>query len=200
MAYSVLAVDQSMTSTGFAHYREGDPAPTWGVFSLPTWEDREGEMLWQWFEWLGKKVSDLGVTNLYLEQTFNPHSHHEALHMKIAQYGQIAMADVVRHLCVTKRGHPLVFELVPVQSWRAEWIGAEQAPKGLVQHQKRKWLKDKSVEAAAKRGWLVDSNDAADALGILSYCIGAIDPAWRVRQGPLFRRAEMACEEERRSQ
>jgi len=198
VTYSVLAIDQSMTSTGWAHYRQGDAAPTWGVHSMPSWADREGEMLWKWFEWLGEKVEALGVTNLYLEHTFNPMDHHENLTQKIAQYGTIAMADAVRYLCSAKRGHPVTFELVTTQQWRPEWIGAVQPPKGLVSHQKRKWLKDRSVEAAATRGWLVESNDAADALGILSYCVGAIDPAWRVKQGPLFRRAEMACEEERR--
>jgi len=36
-------------------------------------------------------------------------------------------------------------------------------------------------------------------LGILAYACGAIDPAFAIQQGALFRRAEMKCENEERS-
>jgi hypothetical protein len=197
MTWSVLAVDQSATSTGWAHLRHDQTIPTWGVYTLPSWQDREGERLWAWFTWLGHKVTDLGVTHLVLENTFIP-AHNESLSQRIAQYGQLGMADAVAHLCTTQKGQPVDFSVVSVQQWRSSFLGAADAPKALVKHQRRAWLKNRAVAECHKRGWLVDGNDPADALGILAYACGAIDPAFAVKQGPLFRRAEAAVQNEER--
>ena len=196
--WSVLAIDQSATSTGWAHLAKGQRAPTWGKFTLPSWQDREGECLWKWFTWLGEKATELKITNLILEDTFIP-THNETLTQRIAQYGQIGMADAVAHLCNTSKGMAVEFTVVKPGVWRAAFLGSAQPPKGLVQHQRRTWLKERAVAECHRRGWSVDSHDVADALGILAYACGAIDPAFATQQGPLFRRAEMQCEEERRS-
>lgn len=197
MTWSVLAIDQSATSTGWAHLRQGQNTPTWGVYTLPSWKDREGEMLWRWFTWLGHKVSDHDVTHLVLENTFIP-AHDEDLSQRIAQFGQLGMADAVRYLCNTQKGMNIEFTVVSPSQWRAPFLGAAQAPKGLVKHQRRTWLKERCVAECHKRGWLVEGNDSADALGILAYACSAIDPAFHVKQGPLFRQAEARCENEER--
>ena len=197
MTYSVLGIDQSMTSTGWAHFREGDKKPTWGKYTLPNWADDEGRFLWKWFSWLGHKVTELQVTHLYLEHTFNPQDHHENLTEKIAQYGQIGMADCVRHLCAEK-GQPITFELVTTRQWRVPWLGNEEPPKGLVKQQRRAWLKEKSLAACHARGWMVDCDDVADALGIMTFAITCLDPRFAVQQGPLFRRQQSNFEKEER--
>lgn len=198
MSWSVLAVDQSMTSTGWAHLRDGQQTPTWGIFTQPSWEDREGEMLWKWFSWLGKKVSELQVTHLVLEDTFRP-DHQENLTKGIAQYGQLGMASAVAHLCTAERNHPVEFTVAASKTWRATFLGSAEPPRGLVKHQRRAWFKDRAVSECHKRGWMVSSNDAADALGILDYACSAIDPRYASQAGSLFRRAEAHCEEERRT-
>jgi len=198
MSWSVLAVDQSATSTGWAHLTKGQNTPTWGRLTLPPWKDQEGARLWAWFTWLGKMATDLKITHLVLESTFIP-MHNEDLTQRIAQYGQIGMADAVAHLCTTERGQVVDFSVVSPGQWRKAFLGSADAPKGLVKHQRRAWLKDKAVTECHKRGWLVENNDSADALGILAYACGAIDPAFAVQQGPLFRKAEMQFENEERS-
>jgi hypothetical protein len=198
MSWSVLAVDQSMTSTGWAHLKKGQAVPTWGRFTLPSWHDREGECLWNWFSWLGEKVVETQATALILENTFIP-MHNEGLTNRIAQYGQLGMASAVAHLCTTQKGQPVEFSVVTPGQWRKAFLGAADPPKGLVQAQRRTWLKERCVAECHIRGWLVESNDAADALGILAYACGAIDPAFAIQQGALFRRAEMKCENEERS-
>jgi hypothetical protein len=198
MEWSVLAVDQSMTSTGWAHLRRGDDKPTWGVLKFPGWGDNEGEYLWKWLEWIGGKLTDTKATHLFLENTFNPQDHHESLTDRIAQYGLLGQAAVATYLCGL-RGQEIDYSLVTPGQWRPKFIGAQKPPEGIPRHQRRKWLKDKARDACAKRGWLVDSDDEADALGILAWSCAQIDTGFAVKQGPLFRRAEAAVEEEARS-
>jgi len=198
MNWSVLAVDQSMTSTGWAHLRHGQATPTWGRYVLPSWNDREGELLWKWFSWLGEKVTELKVTHLVLENTFQP-DHREDLSLLIAKYGQLGMASTVAHLCTTQKAQPVEFTVVTPSQWRASFLGSAEAPRGLVKHQRRVWLKERAVAECHKRGWLVEGNDSADALGLLAYACGAIDPAFHVKQGPLFRQAEARFENEERN-
>ena len=198
MNYSVLGIDQSMTSTGWAHYRFGDKLPTWGLHTMPHWGEREGKYGWEWYKWLGGKIMELQVTHLYLENTFNP-NHDEALTEKLAQYGQILLADMAVTLIAESLDAEIDFRLVTVQQWRDEFIGGKPPP-GLVKHQRRKWLKDKSVEACVARGWMVENDNVADALGIMNFGCCIIDPNYAVRQGPLFRRAEMKVDNEARGQ
>jgi hypothetical protein len=196
--WSALALDQSMTATGWAHMGQGDKAPTWGVKSLPHWGDNEGKHLWDWFEWLGAKCTDLAVTHLYFEAPIDIQDHREPLTEKIAQYGLPAMACVVQHL-LTKRGQPIVLETIGVRTWRADVLGSPEPPKGLVKHQRRAWLKDKAVQACIERGWAVTSDNAADALCILMCACAMLDPKFASSQGPLFRRAEARVDNERRA-
>lgn len=195
--WSVLAVDQSMSHTGWAHMKDGDAKPTWGVRTMPSWKDREGEMLWGWFSWLGELLIEKKASHLFLENTFNP-AHHEDLTQKIAQYGQIGMADAACYLIGQRHGTPVTYRVISSGQWRSLFLGAEKAPKGLVGSQKRTWLKDRAIAACLERGWIVDNDNSADALGIMSFGIATISPTWLAEQGPLFRRAESAVDAERR--
>lgn len=196
MNYSVLGIDQSMTATGWGHYRFGDKLPTWGLHTMPYWGEHEGKYGWEWYKWLDEKLITLQVTHLYLENTFNP-KHDEALTNKLAQYGQILLADMAIVAIMKCREVEIDFRLVTVQQWREEFIGGKPPP-GLVTQQRRKWLKDKSVEACVARGWMVENDNVADALGIMNFGCCIIDPNYAVRQGPLFRRAEMKVDNEKR--
>jgi len=197
MTWSVLAVDQSASSTGWAHLSHSQNTPTWGNFTMKPWADHEGERLWTWMSWLGEKVEALKVTHLILENTFRP-QHEETLTQKIGQYGLIGMAGVVQYLCNSKKGMAVDFSVVEPRTWRKSFIGSAQPPKGLVKAQRRKWLKDKAIEACHARGWLVENDDCADALGILAYACSAIDPGYAAKQVGLFKRAELEFENEER--
>lgn len=197
MIYSALALDQSMTSTAWAHLGSGSPLISFGTFPLPYWGDDEGKYLWEWFEWLGLKCAALEVTHLFVENTFVPPGHKEELTEKLAQYGLIANACMVAYL-LNRRGHKMDMQMVQTGQWRPPFIGAEQAPAGLVTHQKRAWLKKKVVDACHTRGWMVTNDDEGDACGILTFGVSTIDLNFMVRQGPLFRRAEMAVDNEKR--
>lgn len=196
MKWSVLAIDQSMTASGWAHLQHGQKVPTWGLRTCAAWGDDEGRHLWEFLEWLGEKMTALQVTHLFLENTFIP-NHNEGLTMKIAQYGLIGMASTAAFLC-GRRGQPVEFAVVTPGQWRATFLGSSEPPKGLVKGQRRTWLKDKAVRACLERGWNVEDNNVADALGILAFGCSAIDPAFATTQGPLFRRAELTFDNEQR--
>lgn len=196
MIYSALAIDQSMKSTAWAHL--GTDAPiSFGSFPLPYWGDDEGRHLYTWFEWLGHLCVDLKVNHLFLEQTFVPAGHNEGLTEKLAQYGLIALACMVAFK-LSERGQKIDMQMITTSQWRPKFIGSEKPPEGLVQHQKRKWLKDKSIAACHSRGWMVQNDNEADACGILCFGVSTIDMNFMVKQGPLFRRAEMAADNEKR--
>jgi hypothetical protein len=195
----VLALDQSMTSTGWAHLSQGQDRPTWGKYSLPDWTNCEGEQGYKFWEWLGNKVVDLKVTHLVLENAINPRGYDSSDTEQIARWGMILLADMVRHVCNAKRGMQVDMSTVTSSAWRKVFIGTGAPPKALAKKQRRPWLKDKAIKACHARGWLVESDDCADALGILAYACAAIDPGYAAKQVGLFKRAELEFENEERS-
>lgn len=203
MTYSVLALDQAMCRTGWAHYRAGDPSPTWGLFELPPWLDDEGRHLWQFFEWLGHKCTDLEVTHLFVEDTRfsfknepgdGRRAHEETLSQMLASIGLIAQAAIVAHV-LENRGQTIEFAAVSPIDWRREFLGAMHKPGGIAGPAWRKMLKEEAVAQCHKRGWLAESDDIADALGILTFGVCTVDDTFRLKQGPLFGRASMALED-----
>ena len=193
MTWSVLGVDQSPTSTGWAHLAKDGTRPIWGMKKLDSWTDNEGERLWEWMNWLGDLCRKKQVTHLFLENTFAPEDHHETLTNKIGQYGLIGMGDMVRFLLGTEGQH-IAFRLVASGQWRPVFIGTERAPKFVAARLRRQWLKDRAVAACLERGWVVENDNMADALGIMNFGCMTIDPVYATRQGPLFRRQELVVE------
>lgn len=194
MTYSVLALDQSMTSSGFAHFKKGDAAPTYGLFKLPPWQNDEGKYLWQWFENFGKMCVDKQVTHLFVEDVRFLHKHEETLTQMVASIGLIGMAAIIAYR-LTERGQPIEFQAVSPIDWRREFLGNMHKPGGIADQLWRRMLKEAAVTECHKRGWLVDGNDMADALGIMTFGICTIDDSFRLQQGPLFRRAASTFEE-----
>lgn len=73
-----------------------------------------------------------------------------------------------------KVAHVLGFRVtaVSVSAWRTHFMGCCRAPKEIVgASRRRKWLKDAAIAECGRRGWRVKSDDAADALGLLSYAL-----------------------------
>lgn len=178
-----------MTSTGWAHYRQGDEKPTWGLKTLPPWGDDEGRYLWDWFEWLGRLCSEREVTHLFIEDTRFSHKHEETLTQMIASIGLIGQAAIVAHL-LNKRGHNMEFYSVSPRDWRSLFLGAMPKPTGIKDSLWRDMLKAAAVKQCHLRGWMIERDDESDALGIMTYGVCTIDTTFKTRHGPLFRHAE----------
>lgn len=189
MTYSVLGIDTAMTKTGWAHYREGDDKPTWGVRRTPSWNDDEGKYLWEFFEWLGNLCVDKAVTHIFVEDCRFKTAHSENLTQMLASIGLIAQATIVAFK-LTERGQPIELFAAQPQQWRKTFLGVMPKPEGINPTVWRKTLKEAAVSQCHIRGWLVESDDEADALGVMTYGICTIDATFLHQQGPLFRKAE----------
>lgn len=79
-------------------------------------------------------------------------------------YGMVGAVKAVCHA----RQVPLVE--VNQAAWRSHWLGVTRAPRGTKDGSK--WLKDQSVARATRVGIAVDSDNAADAVGVLEWLVG----------------------------
>lgn len=201
--YSILALDPSMTATGWAHWLKGDKAPSGGVFPLPPWGDDEGKYLNQWRRWLTDMIWDRQVTALYFEDNSfalkhgsdddkRGFQHHETTTQKLATFGLMSNA-----LQAADDAH-IDGILVTPQQWRTRFWGVERPPKSLTKSARRTWLKERSIQACVERGWLIDNDNIADAHGILDFAMCCVDPVYESRSGPLFRRQQLRRENEER--
>lgn len=197
--YSVLALDQSMTSTGWAHYLKGDKAPTGGLFSLPSWGEDQGRHLDAFYRWLYNKVWDLHVTHLAFEEPVLPQGldYREGFGNLLAKYGLPAVIEMVGNNQGIPPDHRL---LVNQSSWRTRFWGKDRPLKGLTKQARTNWLKERSLQACDERGWLVAprKHHIADAMGVLNEALCCIDQRWAANATPLFNRAQLRIENEER--
>ncbi len=184
MTYSVLALDQSMKNTGWAHLVKGE-LPTAGAFSLPSWGDEEGLYLVRFEKWLTDMVVGRKVTNLMFENTYVRLPYREPLNVLVAQYGLISVMLMVAF----KMSVPAL--MVGPSTWRKSFLGVTGAPASIQDREERTaWLKRRALREAERRyGMVMDDHNAAEALGILHFGVCSIDPDYAGRTDPIFRRA-----------
>lgn len=202
--YSVLAIDQSMLATGWAHWLKGEKSPSGGLFSLPSWGDEEGKFLNKWRTWLADMIWDRQVTHLYIEDTSFAllHrdkdgtewglKHHEDTTEKLATFGLMCNA-----LQAADKANIEAY-LVEPRVWRNRFWGTERPPKSYTPSARRSWLKERSKQSCIERGWIIENHNIADAHGILDFAMCCVDPLYESRSGPLFRRAQLQRDNERR--
>jgi hypothetical protein len=197
-AYSVLALDQSMTATGWAHYLKGDKAPSGGLFPLPSWGDDQGPHIDAFARWLKDMLWDRQVTHLAFEEPVGELDHRETFTDKLAQWGLPTVIELVAFQGGIPADNRL---LVNIATWRTRFWGRPRAPKELTKSARKRWLKERSIEACDERGWMIEprNHNIADAMGVLNEALCCIDPLWASRDGPLFRRNQLKVENEERA-
>lgn len=183
----VLALDQSPTATGFAIGQPCESRPRFGVFRLPPWNNNEGERLLAFETWLLATIAQHGVTNVFYEAPVEMGSIKSA-EIDSKQKALIGCIQTNTYRAL-KREPPQVF----VASWRSRFLGTTKAPPGLTRpEQRRAELKRMALKACAMRGWLVEDDNAAEALGILDFALSTLDRKHQSSRDVLFGRAEMA--------
>lgn len=189
----VLGLDQS-TNCGWAILGTDMTKPIWGVAKLPTGDD-ETPGLRAIHDLVAWAVTEHGVSRVYFEAGFIPQ--HQTTQGTLRQHMWIAGILLATSLLLNRSA-----EQVPISTWRKYFCGVGAAPKHdpetmrpLATHPaRRKWWKQEALKACLSRGWLVDSHDAAEAIGIATFGLACSSPAFHARQGPLFRRAQMRAE------
>jgi hypothetical protein len=177
----VLALDQSPTATGWA---VGAPngKPLWGVFKLDKWGNDEGERLVEFYQWMKGILSEHSITHVFYEAPFLPgHNNFHAIEPQMFLIGHINFIAAL---------HKLPVQQVAMQSWRSRFLGTTKAV-GLKGDAARKELKRMALRACAIRGWLVENDNAAEALGVLDYGLSVLDRKHAGKADILFRRAEL---------
>lgn len=80
-------------------------------------------------------------------------------------YLMLGLPMVASMVC-RETGVPVQF--VPIPTWRKAFLGCTRAPKSVDGDAKRrKWLKDRCVELCHREGLEIDTDNAADAVGIV---------------------------------
>lgn len=187
---TVLGLDQS-TSTGWAIMSPTMKVPVWGVLKLPTGDDETGALR-ALYDHLAWAVGEHGVSHVYFEQPLIPQ--HQVTMGSLRQFMYVAGVQLATALLLNRSA-----EQVPIQAWRKGFTGFGAAPAHDIEAGRkldtgpvrRKWWKEQAVKACLARGWLVDDHNAAEAIGIAEFGLCCLAPSYRMRTGPLFRRAEM---------
>lgn len=184
-----LALDESPNATGWAVGSTEGERPTWGVFRQLPWRDDEPERLAQFRDWLVETARYHGVTHLFYESPIDPRglSFIKSFDTTAKQSMQIGIILMVAH------DLKLTVAQVPIDSWRSRFMGATKVP-GLKGDHARKELKLMALKACALRGWYVEENDAADALGVLDYGLATLSRKYAGSADVIFRRRELKAD------
>jgi hypothetical protein len=130
--------------------------------------------------WLTRFMTDRKVRTLAVEMPI-PAMGNTTMENQLWAYGAHA---IVRKVAAHKRVPVMV---VAVQTWRVFFCGYAKAPfknpdTGEIMagrenaNKRRKWIKDKTIAACRAKGWDPQDDNAADALGLLGYCLACFDP------------------------
>jgi hypothetical protein len=178
-----LAIDQAPVNSGWAIGAPDMKAPLAGMFRMKSWGDEEGARLVQYQEWLSGLIAEHGITHLFREQLYPII---DARSFETVQ----AQAKIVGVIELTAARHGLPLQQVLIADWRRRFLGTTKPFPGLKGDKARQWFKQEAVTACARRGWLVENTDAAEACGILDFGLASIDPRYESLVGPLFRRQQ----------
>lgn len=190
---TVLGIDQS-TNCGWAILNAGMRKPLWGVLKLATGDD-ETSALMALHDHIAQAVAEHGVTDVFFEQPIIPQHQPTMGSMRAFMYVAAIQLAAKKH---TGRSA----QQVPISTWRKRFTGHGRAPKHDFENRRkldthparRKWWKQQAIKACLERGWMVDNDNAAEAIAIAEFGLCCLVPSCRVRTDPLFRRAEMAAE------
>jgi hypothetical protein len=181
----ILGLDQS-ANCGFALGLPGS-TPRWGVFYVPNYGEHEGRTFWAVEKWLVDFIKTEGITHVFWEAVYIPEQRRgDTRFLNLhSTYKLICYANAVQAACVDEdRGVNIYDACVKPNVWRKHFLGSG----GL----RREAAKIAAVKQCANRGWYVDSQDAAEAVGIWDYGCTVVDKEYRWNARISARRREAA--------
>jgi hypothetical protein len=169
---TILALDLSKRSTGWACWMEGDENPHYGTWVLGSEFTSDG----QTYAKLHACLLDLRALSrfehIYYEEPLRPETlqGHTNIDTLRVLAGLAAHAESFGYAVGCRS-----VSAVHMASWRRHFIGS--MPRGT----KTKLLKEYARERCRTYGWSTANDDEADALGLLDYgCeLKGIRPPWR---------------------
>ena len=179
-----LAMDQSPRATGWAIGSPGETTPKFGMFSLKPWNDDEGPRLAEFRDWMTALIKTHTVSHVFYESPVNV-QFSKSFDVTSKQNQQIGLINLVAYDC------RVPIHQVSVDSWRSRFLGTTKAPPGLKGDMARSALKDMALRACALRGWMIDDDNVAEALGILDFGLSTLSRAHAGGRDIIFRRQEL---------
>jgi hypothetical protein len=178
MTLTVLALDLSVSSTGFAWWKEGQARPVCGTWELAGGIKYAAKAYVRLHRHL-RDVNDLlPIDEIVFEDPLPPHSVHGHTSIDVIK----ASAGLAAHVLSFAEAMGIRCQAVHQATWRRHFVGV--IPRGT----KTPDLKHMAMTRCRELGFDVQKHDAAEACGLLDYQIsvaGIIAP-WR--QGVLERR------------
>lgn len=176
----ILALDLA-GQTGWARWRPGMDAPSYGIARLP--KGSPGQTFAAFRDFLTGKIVGENIEHIVIESIYVAEGMVTALPRL---YGLLGVAQEVAY----RRG--LSVNTVLVGEWRNHFIRQRTAPKTVAPKNRRDWLKNQTKLECERRGWTVRTTDEADALGLIAYERARLFPAFGC-EGELFGYAMMAA-------
>lgn len=168
----LLALDLA-THLGWALGSPDMNRPTWGSFKLPSTGENVGRFVIAFDEWLTNLVDAAPIDQIVMEASILPDNTQRSTLLKL--YGLAIKCEELGE----RRG--IDVSEVRMQSWRKHFIGRAIAPTSIKGADRRRWIKRACMDACRARGWDVEDDNAADALGILDYSLCLISQPYRAR-------------------
>ena len=181
---TVAGIDQSKFGFGWA-LGSDDPGaiPKWGTDDLSQAGKNEGLM----FHLATKRVNwliDHGAQKVFFEKPIP--MRHDNIDDSMIKFGILA---VMMQACYERK---TPYAWVDQRHWRDRFLGISKPPPGISDSKaRRKWYKEAAMQQCLARNWLVEDDNAAEALGILDFGLAASSAPYKRRVGPIIRRAEL---------
>jgi hypothetical protein len=172
-----LALDQAPRATGWAFGEIMEKKPTYGLFKLDSWNEAEGARMHLFYEWLNGLIRLKGITHLFYEAPVNYGHMPKNFDVTVSQGMQIGCIELVAYRC------NLETYKIDVTAMRKRFFGTSKGP--------RDWLKEQAVRACHMRGWYVDDDNVAEALGLLDFGLSSLSKQHAGASDVLFHKIDL---------
>lgn len=171
MSLRYLALDQSLSSTGMAVWDEGDDLPRHKVWAPGNTIETRALAFCAMHREIGALHRERPISLIAYEQPIKTPS--DKVEKLIGLYGLAAHIESIASIRM------IPVERIDSRTWRRTFLGPEKDRKGVG----TEVLKRMAVERCRDLGMDPETDDEADALGILDHVLHAhgIQPPWRIK-------------------
>lgn len=182
----VLALDVAKNITGWAMGGPDWDKPVYGVFETANWDGRQGYNLVNFRKFLDARANSFQITHLVLEQVFVDvrGAYSKAFDFSGTQ-AQMFLCGVAVEWAESRGIKQMGANIA---DWRARFLGMSRRPKDAGKD--AMFWKNLALRRAAELNLWCQHHDEAEAIGILDFALAALDPAYRRRTDPRYRRAQ----------
>lgn len=187
----VVGLDQAPVGIGYC-YGEPGSTPTWGYHENPGYGNNTARLGKHVREWGVTFFKSIGAEKAYFEQVI---VRKHGLHMPTL-YKQFAVVSAIEAAAATVGLEDDCFQVL-IADWRKVAYAGSRPTKG--QDDESAAWKDMARIECARRGWLIEDHNVAEACLIWHFGCCHSDDRFRHRQQADVRRRQTAADDARRA-